>query len=566
MNSTTYHKFLIFKTWTWSIFRFNRAVIHRFLRRLGLPVFHLRRVHTRKRLAKRRLDQTVYMVRKDLSFRKIKHQNHKEDVGVVLAMVTLSCRKSLVLLLTFNLIFIFSSNVLGQDRCTYSYKFENDNEVPIDDTLPGAKIDNDGWGIQNYGGRSYFASRTSALCTFKIELEGPFRYDFNWGLKVNKSARGLFLFYEDAKKPISCTRDDKVGPNYVTGPEKHTLKWVVSRSISEDYIGFIDNLTIKLGNCQEPVPLIRPEEPMGPNEGDTNKKYAFFAGSEGNSRDGIEYIFDWGDGNVSEPASGEPVMSEHSWAQSGLYEVKVKSLMGGRQSDWSKSSNIKIYTSMNITSGVDLSSIINSIENYTKIELQGDIYSGHFILENKHDITIRSKIDTKIVSDDCRDFIIGLDNLNNFSMNGLVVQNNCSVCTIYLRKCRDCIISNNFVDLINNNRGIGLYDAEGYNNSIKNNVIKLNITRNCTQNGNCIAFMFNNTDRVSIECNEIRGPTQLYNYYFTGTNIKTMKVRLSNHGYISVNRCGVHLENGQNGTWLYENGSSCRGIGYEVCQ
>ena len=471
----------------------------------------------------------------------------------------------MILLLTFNLIFLLSFNILGQeDRCIYSYGFENNKDVPSVDNLLGAKVSNDGWGIQSYDGKSSFASKKNALCTFTIELQGPFMYEFQWGLKINGSASGLFLFYEDGKTPISCTGEDEVGPNNVEGSGKHTLKWVASRSKDEEYIGLLDALSITTaGYCPEPMPPIQPAKPSGPIEGDTNKKYSFFAGSEDHGGDGIEYVFDWGDGNVSEPASGEPAMAEHNWTKSGLYGVKVKSILGGRQSDWSKSHNIKIFKLKEVSTGEDLRSIIKNIDNYTKILLLGDTYRGPLVLENKHNISIRSKIGTKILCDDCGHSIIGLENLNNFTLDGLNILDNSSDCAIYLNKSRDCIISNNHINL--KNKKIGIQEVSGCNNSIKNNMIDTSNATKCTVQNICAALCFNNTDKINIECNKIRGDLHPYIYYFVKTNISVMKVDLSNHGLIYVDQCCVHLENGTNMAWRYLNGSSCRGIRYEVC-
>lgn len=480
-----------------------------------------------------------------------------------------SCRQFFILILALNIVFILSPDVSGQDRCTYSYNFANSYNVPNEENLPGAKIKNEGWSIKKIDDRNVFASRTEALCKYEIELYGPLRYTFNWGVVINNSNRGLFLFYVDDKIQNTCTEDETIGLNTIDDPGKHTLKWVVSKGKSEDYIGFLDSLTIKLVECREPVPTIipvqpiKPKQPIGPREGYTNQSYAFAAESEDNGQ-GIEYIFDWGDQTTSEPVSDKPAISEHSWAQPGLYKVRVKSLKDESQSDWSNGVNIKILKLKSVASGEDLKYLINNTDNFTRVELTGESYQGPIILEDRNDVSIISKSKTKIISDACGDFVIGLENLRNFTMEGLVIHDNCSSCAIYLRKCSDCTISNNIINISTSNIRRGINEAEGERNSFINNIV--NRSKDLIDGNYFCAFYFKNTNNLNVECNEITGATESYNYYFEGTSIKGFKIRPSNQGFISANQCGAHLKNGHNGPWLYENNSTCRGIRYEVCQ
>ncbi len=489
-------------------------------------------------------------------------------LGRDVVTIALLSRPFFVWLLTLILFSLLSFNIHGQeDRCTYSYRFEDRNDVPNADNLPGAKISNDGWSFQNYDGISHFSSNSNAFCTFEIELDGPFRYDFRWGLKTSGTTHGLFLFYEDKKAPKSCTGEDSIGPIDVDSLGKHKLRWVVSKSKEEDYVGLLDELNIEKGNCIKPsMVLSQPLKPSGPIEGETNKRYKFSAEYEDHIRDGIEYIFDWDDGSVPEiepSASGESAWAEHIWTQSGLYKVKVRSIFGGSLSNWSESHTIKIFQLENVSTGVDLNSIIKNIGNYTKVQLLGDTYRGPLILENKHDILIRSNINTKLICDDCRDFIIGLENLSNFTLEGFQIMNNISQCAIYLDMCRDCSILNNIVNL--ENKIIGISDIAGYNNSIENNIINSNNTESCISN-NCSGISVENTVKVKIRCNKINGDRQSYIYHFlNSSNGSELKIHSSNQGKIFVDRCYSYLSNSGNNLWRFRNGSLCRGIEYEIC-
>jgi len=84
-----------------------------------------------------------------------------------------------------------------------------------------------------------------------------------------------------------------------------------------------------------------PQRPDGPEEGQPGSTYQFSTMTTDIDDDNVFYQFSWGDGNLSEwigPfASGEQAEADYSWAEQGVYEVKVKAKdTSDEESDWSE--------------------------------------------------------------------------------------------------------------------------------------------------------------------------------------------------------------------------------------
>ena len=87
-------------------------------------------------------------------------------------------------------------------------------------------------------------------------------------------------------------------------------------------------------------PPDKPLKPTGPTEGNHKKAYYYSSSTTDIDGDEIYYIFDWGDGNISELigpfTSGEKVGLNYSWQNKGSYQVRVKAKDNkGDQSEWS---------------------------------------------------------------------------------------------------------------------------------------------------------------------------------------------------------------------------------------
>jgi len=90
-----------------------------------------------------------------------------------------------------------------------------------------------------------------------------------------------------------------------------------------------------------------PEPPSGPNDGAAGVEYTFYTTTTDTDNDQIYYMWDWGDGNLSEwigPYSQSKIASaSHIWNQSGEFQIKVKAKdIVNTESNWSQPSIINI--------------------------------------------------------------------------------------------------------------------------------------------------------------------------------------------------------------------------------
>ena len=98
------------------------------------------------------------------------------------------------------------------------------------------------------------------------------------------------------------------------------------------------------------ITIVEPNEP--PNTpalptGIAGEDYSFSASTNDPDGDEIAYMFDWGDGSVSDwtefVTGGESVNVSHTWAEAGTYQVRVKARdTRGGESDWSDFTTISI--------------------------------------------------------------------------------------------------------------------------------------------------------------------------------------------------------------------------------
>ncbi len=93
-----------------------------------------------------------------------------------------------------------------------------------------------------------------------------------------------------------------------------------------------------------------PDLPMvdGPIEGVAGEEYIFTTYAYDPDNDNIFYMFDWGDGSVSDWLgpydSGQPCSAEHSWESIGVYSIGVISKdYWGDESEWVFALDIRIY-------------------------------------------------------------------------------------------------------------------------------------------------------------------------------------------------------------------------------
>ena len=94
---------------------------------------------------------------------------------------------------------------------------------------------------------------------------------------------------------------------------------------------------------------LKPDKPIGPNEGSINSEYEFSTIGEDPDQigDSLWYKWNWGDGLTSNwlgpYAPGESVIAKHSWKEKGNYLIKVKTKdTFDEESSWSQSNTINI--------------------------------------------------------------------------------------------------------------------------------------------------------------------------------------------------------------------------------
>jgi hypothetical protein len=94
-------------------------------------------------------------------------------------------------------------------------------------------------------------------------------------------------------------------------------------------------------------PPATPDAPIGPDQWIRNIECTFSAVTTEPDGENIFYMFDWGDGYLSDwlgpYPSGQTVEEEHAWAELGDYEIKViaKDIYGARSS-WSPAASLTI--------------------------------------------------------------------------------------------------------------------------------------------------------------------------------------------------------------------------------
>ena len=88
------------------------------------------------------------------------------------------------------------------------------------------------------------------------------------------------------------------------------------------------NPDLSMGSVTSSDPPVRPSIPNGPTEGIINVEYTFSSATTDPNGDQIYYMFSWGDGTQSDwlgpYTSGNTVSAQHSWPDTGAYEVRAK--------------------------------------------------------------------------------------------------------------------------------------------------------------------------------------------------------------------------------------------------
>ena len=107
------------------------------------------------------------------------------------------------------------------------------------------------------------------------------------------------------------------------------------------------NPDLTMGEVVTSDPPETPGKPTGPEEGVKYEEYTFEASTTDPNGDQIYYMFDWGDGNMSEwlgsYPSGQTVEASYTWTELGDYDIKVKAKDEyGAKSNWSEALEFSI--------------------------------------------------------------------------------------------------------------------------------------------------------------------------------------------------------------------------------
>ena len=112
-----------------------------------------------------------------------------------------------------------------------------------------------------------------------------------------------------------------------------------------------------------------PNKPSGPAKGNPGQTYLYSTSTTDPEGDSVYYMWDWGDGTMSEwlgPfASGAPATAQKSWTDKGSYSIKVKAKdMLGAESGWSDPLSIKMPTSKILAPSGFLAQIIEFLQQF----------------------------------------------------------------------------------------------------------------------------------------------------------------------------------------------------------
>ena len=153
----------------------------------------------------------------------------------------------------------------------------------------------------------------------------------------------------------------------------------------------IFGMEICIGN----PPPETPDVPSGPSNGVVWEEYTFCTSTTDPEGEQVYYMWDWGDGTVSEWIgpydSGATACASHIWTEAGTYEITVKAKdVSGRKSGWSDPKTIDIVDTAvleigNITGGLfKVSTVIRNIGGVDATRVSWSItLDGGFILLGK---------------------------------------------------------------------------------------------------------------------------------------------------------------------------------------
>jgi hypothetical protein len=134
------------------------------------------------------------------------------------------------------------------------------------------------------------------------------------------------------EKTLGYERDDELQGVFSTDDGGYIFAGAIE-STSSVGSGLLDAWLIKIKSFEN-YPPEKPEAPSGKKRGKPDTEYTFSTSSTDFEGDIIYYLWDWGDGNLSELLDTNE--ATYSWSYEGNFEVRVMAIdEHGGESDWS---------------------------------------------------------------------------------------------------------------------------------------------------------------------------------------------------------------------------------------
>ncbi len=181
------------------------------------------------------------------------------------------------------------------------------------------------------------------------------RYGFFWSYSTDGDSQRLHrqfwdaVFGEGIPEIGRANHDSKEDNIPIIG--RSCIRWVYYETnlFGDPALGFYESETPPPPNN----PPEKPSRPSGETSGEIGVQYLYTTSTTDPDGDQLFYMWDWGEGNLSNwigpTASGSTASASYTWAQKGNYNIRVKAKdIYGAESDWSDPLAISMPLDLNI--------------------------------------------------------------------------------------------------------------------------------------------------------------------------------------------------------------------------
>ncbi len=192
------------------------------------------------------------------------------------------------------------------------------------------------------------------------------RYGFFWSYSTDGDSQRLHrqfwdaVFGEGIPQIGKANHDSKEDNLAIIG--RSCIRWVYYETnlFGDPALCFYESETPPPPNN----PPEKPAKPTGPHSGNPGVQYLYTTSTTDPESDPIYYMWDWGDGNLSNWLgpydSDETSTASYAWAQKGNYNIKVKAKdIYGAESDWSDP--LAVSMPLDLSSSQQILQMIKSI-------------------------------------------------------------------------------------------------------------------------------------------------------------------------------------------------------------